>query len=123
MSADKVLTAGIGPVGATGCSLNDGNAYEVVAGIYYEEADTSKEPTTKSLIPPSTYIFPAACANPLVNGSTPSYVIPVDTPDVTMNLLMTGNYNETGAFVWYINNVTYAIFQAFSRMRRLLTRK
>lgn len=98
--------SGLGPAGSTGCSLNKGN-YETTAGIYYEEADTSVSPNTTSSIDPSRYLFPDACGNPGLNMTTPAYAMNISEPEVTINLLMTGQPNATGEFVWYMNNVTF----------------
>ncbi|QIW99986.1 hypothetical protein AMS68_005504 [Peltaster fructicola] len=99
--------SGLGPAGATGCSLNDGIAPNVTAAIYYESASTDAVPTSTSSIDPSRYLFPNACQNSDLSLTHPAYEMPVSDPDVTINILMTGNYNATGAFVWYMNNVTF----------------
>ena len=99
--------SGLGPTGQTGCSLNTGVSIEAVAPIYYEEADNSVLPNTTSNIDPSTYLFPNACSNQLSNDTVPAYAMAVNEPTTTLNILMTGNYNATGAFVWYMNNVTF----------------
>jgi len=104
-ATNKRPLAGLGPAGSTGCSLNDGLGVEALAAIYYEDADTTADPTTTTQIDGSRYLFPDACGNSL--GPVPAYAMNVTEPEVTLNFLMTGNYNETGAFVWYMNNVTF----------------
>nr|OQO21789.1 hypothetical protein B0A51_09591 [Rachicladosporium sp. CCFEE 5018] len=99
--------SGLGPPGNTGCSLNTGVAYETTASIYYEQADTTVDPVTTSSIDPSRYLFPNACGNNDLSTTVPAFVMPANDPEVTLNFLMTGNYNSTGEFVWYMNNVTY----------------
>lgn len=99
--------SGLGPTGQTGCSLNTGVSISAVAPIYYEDADTSVLPNTTSSIDPSRYLFPNNCGNQPLNLTTPAYVMPAKEPTVTLNFLMTGGYNSTGAFVWYMNNITY----------------
>lgn len=92
--------SGLGPTGETGCSLNTGVSFEQTAAIYYEDADTSKVPITVNQIDPELLLFPNACTNSPLNESVPVYAMPVKEPDVTLNFLMTGGYNATGAFVW-----------------------
>ncbi|KAK6390354.1 hypothetical protein LTR65_005729 [Meristemomyces frigidus] len=99
--------SGLGPTGETGCSLNTGVSVSAVAPIYYECADTSVLPNTTSSISPSRYLFPSNCGNQALNLTTPAYAMVAKEPTATLNFLMTGNYNATGAFVWYMNNVTY----------------
>lgn len=99
--------SGQGPAGGTGCGLNDGVSYEAKAAIYYENANDTVTPTSQSSIDPSRYIFPNACSNGDLSITQPAYSIPVKDPDVSINILMTGNYNASGAFVWYMNNVTF----------------
>jgi FtsP/CotA-like multicopper oxidase with cupredoxin domain len=99
--------SGLGPAGSTGCSLNDGNAYTTTAGIYYQNADTSIAPTTESAINGSRYLFPNACGNQDLALTVPEFKMNVTDPEVTINLLATGQPNATGEFVWFMNNVTY----------------
>ena len=99
--------SGLGPAGQTGCSLNTAVSIEAVAPIYYEQANTNVMPNTTSDIDPSRYLFPAACGNTPLNGTIPSYAMDVKQPDKVMNFLLTGNYNSTSAFVWYMNNITF----------------
>ncbi|TKA66579.1 hypothetical protein B0A49_06046 [Cryomyces minteri] len=99
--------SGLGPAGGTGCSLNDGKSFETTAGIYYEKANPSVPPTTKTAIDPSRYLFPLNCNNQPLNVTTPEYVMPLKEPSATLYFLMTGGLNSTGKFVWWMNNVTY----------------
>ena len=99
--------SGLGPTGETGCSLNTGVSISAVAPIYYENADTTLLPTTTSSISASRYLFPLNCGNQALNITVPAYAMPAKTPTTTLNFTTTGGYNETGAFVWYMNNVTY----------------
>ncbi|KAI7388268.1 laccase-like multicopper oxidase [Hortaea werneckii] len=99
--------SGLGPRGTTGCSLNTGVSIDVVAPIYYEDADTSVLPNTTSDIDSSRYLFPNNCGNEALNHTTPSYAMEVKEPTTQLDFLMTGDYNATGAFVWYMNNITY----------------
>lgn len=93
--------------GLTGCSLNDGLSYTATAAIYYEDADTSIEPNTTSIVNSDNYLFPEACNNAPLNTTVPAYAMPVTEPDLTIPILMTSTYNSTGAFVWLMNNITY----------------
>lgn len=99
--------SGLGPTGETGCSLNTGVSIEALAPIYYEDADTSILPNSTSDISPSRYLFPTNCGNQALNLTTPAYAMEAKEPTVTLNFLMTGGYNGTGAFVWFMNNITY----------------
>ncbi|KAF2154467.1 multicopper oxidase [Myriangium duriaei CBS 260.36] len=98
---------GLGPAGQTGCSLNTGVRPATKAAIFYENADTTVQPTTTSAIDPSRFLFPINCANQPLTVTTPQPVIPVAEPDVTMNFIMTGGDNATGDFVWWMNNQTF----------------
>ncbi|KAK4982538.1 hypothetical protein LTR50_007698 [Elasticomyces elasticus] len=99
--------SGLGPAGNTGCSLNDGKAFETTAAIYYENADTEIAPTTETSIDPSRYLFPLNCNNQPLDITVPAYVMPVKEPAATLSFLMTGGVNATGKFVWWMNNITY----------------
>ncbi|KAL1301802.1 hypothetical protein AAFC00_005994 [Neodothiora populina] len=99
--------SGLGPAGATGCSLNDGLSFEVTAPIYYEDADIGVPPNTTTEIDSSLYLFPLNCANEPLENTVPAFAIPVKKPDTTLNFLMTGGDNATGEFVWYMNNITF----------------
>lgn len=99
--------SGLGPQGQTGCSLNDGLAISALAAIYYEDADTSIKPNTTSQIDDSRYLFPTNCGNQALDLTVPAFAMPAKEPTTTLNFLMTGNYNASGAFVWYMNNITF----------------
>ncbi|KAK0291124.1 hypothetical protein LTR35_001845 [Friedmanniomyces endolithicus] len=99
--------SGIGPAGQTGCSLNTGVSIAAKAPIYYQAADTTLLPNTTSAINGSRYLFPQNCGNTPLSTTTPSYAMAVKQPDKVLPFLMTGNYNGTGAFVWYMNNITF----------------
>ncbi|KAK5110180.1 hypothetical protein LTR62_006176 [Meristemomyces frigidus] len=99
--------SGLGPQGHTGRSLNTGVSTEVVAPIYYEEADTSILPDTTTHIDRSRYIFPNASSNQPLNLTVPAYAMEVKQPDKILDFIMTGAYNAIGAFVWYMNNQTF----------------
>lgn len=101
--------SGLGPAGATGCSLNDGISFEQTAAIYYQNANTSLPPTTTNEIDPSLLLFPENCANEPLNETVPAFAMPLKEPTITLNFLMTGADNATGAFVWYMNNVTFLV--------------
>lgn len=99
--------SGEAPAGQAGCSLNDRFQTETTAAIYYEAADTSKAPTTTSHISPQRYLFPVACRNQPIALTKPAFPIAVKTPDVTTTIVMGGNWNASGDFVWTMNNQTY----------------
>jgi len=64
-------------------------------------------PNSTSAINGSRYLFPQDCGNTPLSTTTPSYAMAVKQPDKVLPFLMTGNYNGTGAFVWYMNNITF----------------
>lgn len=37
----------------------------------------------------------------------PFFPIPLADADLNIDILITGDYNETGQFVWWMNNITY----------------
>lgn len=87
--------------------MNTGVKYETTAAIYYEDADTSIPPITTSSINSTRYLFPLNCNNEPLNTTVPAFAIPMKEPTVTLNFIMTGGYNASGAFVWYMNNITF----------------
>ena len=91
--------SGLGPAGQTGCSLNTGIATSVKAKIFYEQADQSRNPTTKSHVNSSRYLFPNACANQALDIAVPSYKMNISEPEVTLDFTLTGANNATGEFV------------------------
>lgn len=104
----QIRGVGIAATGTGGCNVNDGNNNFTTAALYYENADTSVPPKTTSLLPiQPTYIAPAACQNDPLNTTVPFYPIAVKDADLNIDVVITGDYNATGEFVWYMNNVTY----------------
>lgn len=99
--------AGPAPEGEAGCALNNGVGNVTTAAIYYNKATASIPPNTTTTIPISRYLFPDACANDPVEDTVPAYVIPVKTPSVVLPIEVVAGYNSTGAFHWYMNNVTF----------------
>lgn len=100
--------AELAPAGSGGCNINTGFNNVTTAAIYYENADTSIPPNTTSDVPISpSYIAPLACQNDPLTETVPFYPIAVAEPDLTLDIIITGGYNDTGAFVWWMNNVTY----------------
>jgi len=100
--------AELAPPGSGGCNINTGFNNFTTAAIYYENADTSIPPNTTSLIPIGpTYIAPFACQNDPLTETVPFFPIPAKDADLNIDIIITGGYNDTGAFVWWMNNVTY----------------
>ncbi|KAI7202369.1 hypothetical protein KC316_g1839 [Hortaea werneckii] len=86
--------------------LNTGVSTEIVAPIYDENADTSVLPNTTGDIDSSRYLFPVACGNEALDHTVPAYAMEAKEPTTQIDVLMTGDHNAAGAFVWYMNNVT-----------------
>lgn len=101
------FSAGLGPAGDTGCSLNTGVMPSTKAAIFYENADLSVDPTTESDIDPSRFLFPTNCGNQPLDITIPQPAIAVADPDVTLSFLVTGGQNSSGDFVWWMNNQTF----------------
>jgi len=97
----------LAPPGTGGCNIHTGFHNETTAAIYYEDADSSRLPTTVSHISTSRYIAPFACANDPLNETVPFFPIALKKPELELNITITGDYNATGQFVWWMNNVTY----------------
>jgi FtsP/CotA-like multicopper oxidase with cupredoxin domain len=99
---------GIQPPGQGGCNIGSGVNNFTTAAIFYEDADTSIPPNTTSDIPiQPSYIAPFACQNDPLNMTVPFYPIPYVEADLKLDIIITGGVNETGQFVWWMNNVTY----------------
>jgi FtsP/CotA-like multicopper oxidase with cupredoxin domain len=99
--------SGLGDEGNTGCSLNDGVATGTKAMIFYEKADHSVKPKTKSHVKKSRFLYPDACGNDALDIAVPSYKMNISDPEVTLDFTLSGGNNATGEFVWYMNNETY----------------
>lgn len=99
--------SGLGPAGETGCSLNTGVKTTTTAAIYYEQANTNIQPNTTTTIDPSRFLFPLNCNNQPLDLTVPAYAMAAKEPTVTLNFLMTGGYNASGDFVWWMNNITF----------------
>jgi len=106
--AGEIPGAGaLAPPGTGGCNIHSGYNNVTTAAIYYENADTSKPPTTTTDISTSRFVAPFACQNDPLNQTVPFFPIPWTKPDLDLNVIITGDYNETGQFVWWMNNVTF----------------
>lgn len=101
------MCGGLGPYDAPvpplGAPEPPGTVYpDVMAAIYYEDADTRTEPAS------ITTLEPVSCANDDLSLTHPDFVKPASTADAyTLNLFMTLALNETGNFEWRMNNEAY----------------
>jgi hypothetical protein len=75
-----------------GCTLNDGISPEAVAAIYYENANTSVIPTTKSSVPES-YI--ETCENDPLDLSVPKFPLTPKEPTTVETINVTYQSNGT----------------------------
>ena len=72
-----------------------------LAPIYYENADTSKDPTTTSSLPET------ACVNDNLVNTVPEYAIVPGANAWTQDLSLTLDLNSTGHFEFRINEIAY----------------
>lgn len=79
----------------------DGSYPQVLAGVYYEDADTSTEPTT---VPTVDNI---SCNNQPLNTTQPSYAIAPTPGGYVQDVVLGLTRNATGSFVFTINNQTF----------------
>jgi len=106
--AGEIPGGGIQPLGTGGCNTNTGYNNFTTAALYYEDADVSIPPNTSSDIPVEpTYITPFSCQNDPLNVTVPFFPIPLADADLNLDVIITGDNNATGQFVWWMNNVTY----------------
>lgn len=77
---------------------------DATAMVYYEDADTSKAPTSTQ----TASWVPYSCWNDALNiGFTPAYAITPGEPSTTETLTVGLVVNKTGHFNWQINNQTF----------------
>jgi FtsP/CotA-like multicopper oxidase with cupredoxin domain len=87
-----------------GCNLLDGVSPEAVAAIYYQNANTTAVPTTKSAVSDAAI---NTCANDPLSASVPYYrITPDPKPPVTKELDITFQSNGTHN-LWFVNNSTF----------------
>ncbi|KAF2158093.1 multicopper oxidase [Myriangium duriaei CBS 260.36] len=87
------------------CSLNDGISPGAVAAIYYEKANTSTVPTSKSTLDPAKYAY---CGNDDLSLTKPYLPLtPAPNPSVTQELNIVFTVNSTGYNVWEVNGQSF----------------
>ncbi|KAF7191904.1 oxidoreductase ptaK [Pseudocercospora fuligena] len=86
-----------------GCSLPDGISPQGVAAIYYEKANETAVPTTKSTVPTSVL---TTCNNDPLQSTVPYYSISAPTPDLVEEVAITFQSNGTHN-LFYMNNSTF----------------
>lgn len=91
------------------CSLS--NQPHALAQIYYDQADTTKAPTSKAWNVPD----PGTCANDPLSQSVPAYVIPIKAAATTREMDITFGYNSTGFFLWKLD--VCSMIHAFSDVK------
>lgn len=100
------MCGGLGPYGTPvpplGAPALPGTVYpDVMAAIYYEEADTTVEPTS------TTALEPVSCNNDDISMTRPAYAIQPSQDPYVLDLVMTLALNETGNFEWRMNGQAY----------------
>ena len=87
-----------------GCNLLDGISPEAVAAIYYQNANTSAIPTTKSAVSDAAI---NSCSNDPLTAAVPYYrITPDPSPAVTKQIDITFQSNGTHK-LWFMNNSTF----------------
>ncbi|KAI9844992.1 MAG: hypothetical protein M1837_005136 [Sclerophora amabilis] len=80
------------------------NQPDALAVVYYDKADSSSKPNSKPYPDDNT----RTCINDDLTKSVPYYPITPDpNPSVTQELTLSGGFNETHHFVFYVNNQTF----------------
>ncbi|KAF2488415.1 hypothetical protein BU16DRAFT_226331 [Lophium mytilinum] len=91
-------------LGTNRCTLNDGVSPNAVAAVYYEDADDTTLPDTKSDVTADQL---AVCKNDALNTTEPYCPIGIAaTPATTEQVDITFASNGTN-FVWFMNNSTF----------------
>jgi hypothetical protein len=85
----------------TSCSL--ANQPNATAAIYYDQADTSKLPTSHAWNNPDS----GTCTNDDLGVTVPLYPIPAGTPNVTDTLEVDLFTNASNVALWKFNNVSF----------------
>lgn len=70
--------------------------------IYYDNAGNSSLPNTTAQVYDNV-----GCANDNLERTIPSYPIAIEEPQTTQTINMTVSRNETGSWLWYMNNSSY----------------
>ncbi|RFU79790.1 hypothetical protein TARUN_2384 [Trichoderma arundinaceum] len=83
------------------CSL--ANQPNALAAIYYENADTTKDPQSA----PWNIPDPGTCVNDDLDQTNPVMVLPVPEPDLTYDMELTAFQNATGHSLWGLDGVAF----------------
>ncbi|KAI5247379.1 hypothetical protein E4T42_05996 [Aureobasidium subglaciale] len=87
------------------CSLTDGTVDEAVAAIYYEDADNTTIPTSRSSVTTTQLSY---CNNDDLSVTKPFFPIKPDpNPSTTEDLIIEYRTNETDFNLWFVNNVSF----------------
>jgi FtsP/CotA-like multicopper oxidase with cupredoxin domain len=84
-------------------SCGDANQPNALAAVFYDKADTTKEPLSTAWDVPD----PGTCANDDLSTTTPYYSMNPPTPSTTKNLDITFTVNETGNFLWELDGTSF----------------
>lgn len=85
------------------CGPTAGNE-EVLAAIFYEDADTSVPPTTQ----PGPNAYSQYCGNDPLSETVPLYSMTPPEPDLSQNIALNFTSNGT-ALLWYMNGRTFRV--------------
>lgn len=75
---------------------------QALAMVYYEAADTNKQPASSPWPNPAP-----GCVNDALEKTIPAYPIALPDPDKTVTLEMTFRPNARGIWTWFMNNSTF----------------
>ncbi|ERF75742.1 hypothetical protein EPUS_01572 [Endocarpon pusillum Z07020] len=92
------------------------NQPEALAIIYYDRATNGSLPSTTA-----QRYGNAGCANDDLTQTVPSYPIAIEEPETTQTVTMTVSQNETGSWLWYMNDNSF--FGDTSRSMLLLAKE
>jgi FtsP/CotA-like multicopper oxidase with cupredoxin domain len=91
-------------------TCSNANQPKALAIIYYGNATEQSNSTLSDTNVPDTTAQGSrngGCANDDLSKTIPSYPIAIDEPGTTQTITMTATQNETGTWLWYMNDSSY----------------
>lgn len=83
------------------CSVS--NQPHALAEIYYESADTTKQPSSTAWNIPD----PGTCSNDALSTTIPAYKITPSQPTITKTMEINFGFNSTGHFLWTLDGTSF----------------
>jgi FtsP/CotA-like multicopper oxidase with cupredoxin domain len=83
-------------------TCSNANQPDARAIVHYDHASNNSMPNTTA----QSY-GNVGCANDDLEQTIPSYPLAIEEPETTQTISMTVSQNETGSWLWYMNNSSY----------------